>query len=130
MRSLALLLLTAAPAFAEGPLTVEQFSEHVTGRTIWFSENGHLAGGEEYLPNKQVRWVNSAGECMTGYYDQLDDMICFHYDQKPNEPQCWTIFIEPEGLRHVFLNDPNMAVQLEIPDVDDPLLCLGPEVGV
>ena len=56
-------------------------------------------------------------------------MICFVYEDAP-DPQCWSFFKERSGLRAIFENNPNATTLYETRDSDEPMLCLGPDIGV
>ena len=45
-------------------------------------------------------------------------------------PQCWTFFREGSGLRAVFENDPASTALYEARQDEEPMMCLGPDVGV
>jgi hypothetical protein len=56
-------------------------------------------------------------------------MICFVYEDNPT-PQCWSFFKESNGLRAIFENDPTATTLYEAQQNDEPMMCLGPDVGV
>ncbi|EIE50989.1 hypothetical protein AL036_10835 [Salipiger aestuarii] len=123
------LMLAATPLAAAEPLSASEFERYVTGKTLYFGLEGTAYGVEEYLPDRKVRWSFLDGRCKDGYWYEDQRMICFVYDDQPG-PQCWSFFREGAGLRAVFENDPANTVLYEARQDDDPMLCLGPEVGV
>lgn len=125
----ALSSLTALPAAAAEPMTAAEFERYVTGKTLYYGESGRAYGVEEYLPDRQVRWSFLDGRCKDGLWYEEAGQICFVYEDSP-EPQCWSFFREGAGLRAIFENDPESTVLYEAEQDDEPMLCLGPEVGV
>ncbi len=123
MRSLAICLLLAAPAYAKDSMTAAEFEAYVTGRTITFSTPTNPTFGiERYLPGRRVVWSTFDGICQYGVWFESKGNICFRYENDP-EHKCWAIYNEPGGLRGEFTTRPNTTVIYEIPDRDDPLIC-------
>ncbi len=126
---------TAAACFAATclwaaePMTGPEFEAYVTGKTLYFGQNGEAYGVEEYLEDQRVRWSFLDGNCKDGVWYEDQGMICFVYEDNPT-PQCWSFFREANGLRAIFENDPNATTLYEAQQNDEPMLCLGPEVGV
>jgi hypothetical protein len=127
--SVALFGLSTLPGFAAEPMNGPQFESYVTGKTLYFGQNGEAYGVEEYLENRRVRWSFLDGKCKDGVWYEDHGMICFVYEDNPN-PQCWSFFEEGSGLRAIFENDPNATTLYEAQQNDEPMLCLGPEIGV
>ncbi|MCT4607918.1 MAG: hypothetical protein N4A70_01780 [Pelagimonas sp.] len=123
------LLTLALPAIADTPMTAEEFDAFVTGQTLYFGSSGQPYGAEEYLPNRQVRWSFMDGQCKDGYWYEEADLICFLYEDTP-DPQCWSFFKTDTGLRALFENDPANTTLYEVNRSEQPMVCLGPEVGV
>ncbi|MCA0994148.1 hypothetical protein [Alloyangia pacifica] len=128
IRLACLLALLASPLAAAQPMTGAEFEAYVTGKTLYFGRGGTAYGVEEYLPDRQVRWSFLDGQCKDGSWYQEGQMICFVYEDAPM-PQCWSFYREGSGLRAVFENDPGNTVLYEAQQNDEPMLCLGPEVG-
>lgn len=129
LTSVALAASLISPAFAAEPMTGAQFEDYVTGKTLYFGQNGEAYGVEEYLDDRRVRWSFLDGKCKDGVWYEDQGMICFVYEDNPT-PQCWSFFRESNGLRAIFENDPNATTLYEAQQNDEPMLCLGPEVGV
>lgn len=128
--SFALFALVAAPLYAAQPMSAAEFEAYVTGKTLYFGQNGSAYGVEEYLPNRRVRWSFLDGKCKDGeWYGTSDNQICFVYEDNP-DPQCWSFFKNTDGLRAVFENDPAATTLYEAQQDDEPMLCYGPDVGV
>lgn len=129
LASAALISASALSAWAAEPMSGAEFEAYVTGKTLYFGQNGEAYGVEEYLDNRRVRWSFLDGQCKDGVWYEEGDMICFVYEDNP-DPQCWSFFRESTGLRAIFENDPNATTLYEAQQGDEPMLCLGPEVGV
>lgn len=126
MRIALLLLATALPAAAETPLSAEAFDELTRGRTYFYAENGVPYGAEEYHDDHEVVWSFLDGKCIRGTWYQAGEAICFVYKDLPL-PQCWLFFVEG-SLRALFLDGGTDLTELG--QSDQPLDCLGPDVGV
>lgn len=131
-----MLRLAIAVAFALLPLqalaamTAEEFEAYVTGQTLTFAEGGQVYGIEEYLPNRRVRWAFVGGECQYGEWYESAGQICFVYEDRPNDPQCWVFRDEGGRLSAQFQGEDNGRRLYEAARTDEPLVCLGPDVGV
>ena len=124
------LSLTAVSAQAAEPLSASEFEAYVEGKTLYFGTGGTPYGVEKYLGNRRVRWSFLDGNCKDGvWFEEAGGEICFVYENSP-EIHCWSFFKESGGLRAVFENDPSSTTLYEVSDSDDPMNCLGPEVGV
>jgi hypothetical protein len=123
MRSLALCLVLASPAFAQDGMTAAEFEAYVTGRTITFSTvNDPTFGVERYMSGRRVMWSTFDGICRYGVWFESKGDICFRYEHDPQH-KCWTIFEEPDGLRGEYTTVPNSTVIFEETDRNDPLIC-------
>lgn len=123
MRYFVILILTAAPAFAETPMTAEEFDARVTGRTLSFGAPGNPNFGVEmYLPDNRVLWSRGDGNCTQGEWFAQDGDICFRYENDP-EDKCWAIYDEPGGIRAIFTTRPNTTVIFEADEGSTPLIC-------
>ena len=129
LRHLTALLLLATPALADPKMTGPEFEAYATGKTLYFGNFGEAYGGEEYLENRRVRWSFLDGDCKEGYWYEADEQICFVYEDNP-DPQCWSFTRSATGLIARFENNPEYDELYEVEQADEPLLCLGPEVGV
>jgi hypothetical protein len=127
--ALVLSSLVALPALAASPMSGSEFEAYATGKTLYFGQAGQSYGVEEYLPDRRVRWSFLDGKCKDGFWYEEAGQICFIYEDDP-APQCWSFYQENNGLRAVFENDPASTVLYEANQNDEPMLCLGPDVGV
>ena len=121
--------LTAAPVLAETPMSAEAFEAYSTGKTLTFGELGRPYGAEQYLPNRRVRWSFLDGQCKEGQWFEDRGLICFVYDDDPTA-QCWSFFETPNGLEARFENDPEDLTLYVAKESPEPLMCIGPDVGV
>ncbi|MCI2399334.1 hypothetical protein [Aliiroseovarius subalbicans] len=130
MRHLCLaLLLTALPAQAEPGMSGAEFEAYATGKTLIYGFAGAPFGGEEYLENRRVLWSFLDGDCKDGHWYEEAGNICFVYEDTP-EPQCWSFHRRGDGVVAQFENNPEYIELYQVEITDQPLLCLGPEVGV
>jgi hypothetical protein len=131
MLSTCFLAIAIAPGIvaAQTPMSAAEFERYVEGKTLYFGFAGDKYGAERYLDNRRVEWSFLDGQCKEGFWYEQADQICFVYDDTP-EPQCWTFFREPGGLKAIFENDPEATTLYEAQQNDKPMLCYGPEVGV
>ncbi len=131
MRAL-LIFLVFFPTLAlanDRPITAEEFERIVTGKTFSYATGGAPYGAEEYLGNRRVRWTFLDGECTEGSWYESGEYICFVYDNIP-DPQCWTFFMRSGRLSARFSGQSTSTDLFETERQDEPLFCLGPEVGV
>lgn len=130
MKQLALaVLLCAAPLQAQSLMSAEEFDAYTRGKTFYYGSLGAPYGAEEYLDDRRVRWSFLDGKCQEGVWYQEGALICFVYDNHP-EPQCWSFERSADGLIARFENDPDQTELYEVEQSAEPLMCLGPDVGV
>lgn len=122
-------LLFATAVSADTPMTAAEFEDYVLGRTLYFAADGEAYGVEEYLPGRRVRWSFLDGQCKDGLWYESAGLICFVYEDD-GAPQCWSFFRSGTGISARFMNDPEQTELYEVENSDEPMLCLGPDVGV
>lgn len=127
---LILSLCIAAPLSAGTSMTAEEFDNYTRGKTLFYGSEGELYGVERYLDNRRVIWSFLDGQCKDGWWYEEAGQICFIYEDRPGDPQCWTFSRAPGGLQAQFENDPDATELYEAEDVDEEMLCYGPDVGV
>lgn len=127
--TLAAFLALASGAAAETPMTAAEFDDYTLGKTLFFNSGGVSYGVEEYLPNRRVRWSFLDGECKEGEWFAEGSEICFQYEDGIG-PQCWTFFQDTGGLRARFRGDAPGSELYEARQSDEPMVCLGPKIGV
>ena len=125
----ALLVLAPLPLLAQTPLTAAEFEARVTGKTLTYSSGGEAYGVEEYFEGRRVRWSFLDGECQDGRWYVSGEQICFIYEDIP-DPQCWQFYSTGGRLIARFENDPVQTELYETSRSSDPLVCLGPKIGV
>ncbi len=116
-------------AAAQSPMTAEEFEAYTTGKTLYFYSQGEAYGVEEYRENREVTWSFLDGKCKEGTWYPQGDQICFTYEDNP-VPQCWTFYREGGGLRALFEGRETGTELYEAGEADEPMMCLGPDVGV
>lgn len=127
--SVSLALAGAVPVTAQTPMSAAEFEAFVEGRTLFYSDRGADFGAEEYLPGRRVRWTYLDGECTDGRWYEAGELICFVYEDIP-DPQCWTFFMQDDGIAARFENDPDEQPVYSTRSTREPLQCPGPPVGV
>lgn len=86
--------LAAHPAMAEGdlpggpPLDASAFDALTQGMRMDTYDPQTLYGIEEFLPGRRSIWRDSEG-CMRATWAQVGEQICFTYEDRPNDPDCW-----------------------------------------
>lgn len=110
-------------------MSAAEFDAYTKGKTFTYGAAGAPYGAEEYLDGRRVRWSFLDGKCQEGHWYEDAGMICFVYDEKP-EPQCWRFERSGRGITALFQNDPNQTKLYEMQQSTEPLMCLGPEIGV
>lgn len=124
------ILLAAAPAVAQAPMTAEGFEAASAGRTLRFTLDGVPFGAEQYLSGRRVLWRFDDGTCQEGRWWDEGGRICFAY-QDGAGPQCWTFRPRPGGFAAALVEDGvETGFVLELSGSDrTPLDCPGPDVG-
>ena len=128
-RLLLLCLLFATPLAAQSPMSAAEFDAYATGRTFYYGKLGSPYGVEQYFEGRRVRWSFLDGHCKEGHWYEERGLICFVYEDTP-DPQCWSFLKGSSGLIARFENDPARTELYEVENSDEPMMCLGPEVGV
>lgn len=123
-------LISPTLATAQDMLDADSFDALTQGKTFYYSSGGQPYGAEEYLENRRVRWSFLDGQCVEGHWWQEGDQICFVYDERPDEPQCWTFWMEGGGLAAQFAGESGGRLLYEMEQSSKPMLCLGPKIGV
>ena len=125
-----LYFLVAGPAaMAADLMSAGEFDKYTKGKTFYYGSEGEPYGAEEYLTDRRVRWTFLDGNCQEGVWYEDGGLICFVYENQP-DPQCWSFERSAAGLIAQFENDPLQTELYEVQQSKEPLLCLGPDVGV
>jgi hypothetical protein len=128
MRIGATLVLLAAPAFAEPPLTAEEFDTLTKGRAMNWIEFGTVYGIEEYLPDRQVRWSALGDDCKLGHWYADGPAICFQYEDDL-EPDCWIITRTATGMEASYTTNPAETEPVIVEETAEAPACFGPRIG-
>ena len=131
MLMIPLLIVLLQPTWltAAEPMSGDEFDRYTQGRTLYYGFEGSVYGVERYMSGRRVLWSFLDGRCQEGRWYEDAGQICFVYEGH-DEPQCWSFFQEPKGLRAQFENDPRATELFEVLDLDEEMLCMGPDVGV
>lgn len=122
---------TGQTPMSEAPMTGAEFDTYTLGKTLTYLQDGQAYGTEEYRPDQQVRWAFDGGECQQGnWWEPEAGMICFRYEHAPDDAQCWHFYRSGTGLRAEFVEDQPATELYSTRRSRQPLVCLGPEVGV
>lgn len=120
--------LATAPAFAEDPVTAEEFDALTLGRSMAWSESGTVYGLEQYLPGRRVRWAAVGEDCTLGHWYAEGPAICFKYETD-SEPDCWIITRSATGFDALYITSPPGTTPVAVAETRDPPACPGPEFG-
>lgn len=121
--------LSLAHSVAADPMSAAEFDAYTKGKTLFYGRGGEAYGAETYLENRRVRWSFLDGECQEGVWYEEEGDICFVYENR-TDPQCWSFEEGPSGLIASFESDPSAVDLYEAQDSEEPMICLGPKVGV
>ncbi|MBO9412887.1 MULTISPECIES: hypothetical protein [unclassified Ruegeria] len=124
-----LLALSAQAVVAQTALSGSEFDDYTRGKTLFYGFQGEVYGVERYLPNRRVIWSFLDGDCKEGVWYEQEDQICFLYEDRL-DPQCWRFTRSGAGLIAQFEGNPDQTELYEAEDIDEEMICLGPEVGV
>ncbi len=125
-----LLLALPLPASAGQMLDGPGFDAATQGRTFVFSLGGEAYGAEQYLPGRRVNWSFLDGRCLAGQWWEEAGEICFAYEDRPGESQCWEFWGSGEELRaRIAPPQADSQVYSAVPS-EEPLYCMGPDAGV
>jgi hypothetical protein len=128
MRTVALLLLLAAPATAQDLMMVEEFEAWSTGQTLDYFIDGVYWGSEQHLAGRRTRDADAGGDCLKGLWFPKGEAICFVYQAVEGE-HCWHFWRDGSGVWAEFADNPSApAAQVRLSDA--PVACQGPKVGV
>ena len=119
-----------APSLNAPSLTAQQFEDYTTGKVLTYGIAGAAYGIEQYLPGRKVVWAFVGAECRTGTWYEADQLICFVYDDRPDDPQCWSFYLGRGGLQAHFAGDPAGQGLTEVEQSSGPMPCAGPDLGV
>lgn len=128
LRTLSILFVLMPISSFAAPMGAAEFESYTEGKTLYFIESGEKYGAERYLPDRKVEWSFLDGRCKTGEWYPQGDAICFVYEDRP-DPQCWHFENTGRGLRASFLGEDSSTELYEARQSDEPMYCMGPDVG-
>lgn len=123
-------VFVATPLWAADPMGADAFETDTSGWTIIYQREGEPQGIEEYRPDRKVIWRFADGPCRYGEWFEAGGLICFVYEYRPDDVQCWSFEKGQGGLVARFENSETQPPLMEIGRSRAPLMCEGPEVGV
>jgi len=121
-------LAATAAALQAAPMSAAEFEAYTQGKTLYFREGGQAYGAERYLPGRRVEWSFLDGRCKMGEWYPQGDAICFTYEDNP-DPQCWVFEQQGGRLKADFLGEGSGTILYEAEQSDEPMYCMGPDVG-
>lgn len=131
---------TFAAAADPAPMSPDDFSSYVTGKTLFYEIGGTAYGAEHYMIGHRVVWAYLGQPCRRGHwFPASDGRICFLYEDNADAPDCWHFYREPAGLRAQFLGSEigkegatqQSSLQVvEVRSSPKPLRCPGSAAGV
>ncbi|MEM1360401.1 MAG: hypothetical protein AAGF94_01630 [Pseudomonadota bacterium] len=124
-----LCLLCVPAAAADRPISAEEFDRYTRGKTLFYGVDGVDYGVEEYLNDRRVRWAFLGDECVEGYWYAEGSNICFAYEAREGV-QCWQFFLSNGRLTAQSMNEGSDTTVYEINKSSEPMICLGPQIGV
>lgn len=132
MRWLIVILMcwAATSPQAADTLSADAFDTYTRGKTLFYGQGGRAYGVERYLDDRRVIWSFLDGNCKNGFWYEEAGKICFLYEDRPQDPQCWTFQRSPDGLIARFENESRQTELYEAQDLEEEMICYGPDVGV
>ncbi|MCF3581158.1 hypothetical protein L2E76_11580 [Planktothrix agardhii 1811] len=129
----ALVLILAAPASAETPLSAEAFAAHVGSDTITYAYSTGTRGTADYGPDGTLLWAFEGEPCFDGIWFARNEEICFAYPDG-RLSACWHFFLDGQRLRgtatELGSGSTDPVTIHETGRTDQALACPGPQVGV
>lgn len=103
LRGLTIAALVASmglPATAQQQITAQAFLDKAVGKTLTFSNRstGTVVGTEQFLRRDLSVWVGRFGRCTYGKIVIDGPLMCFIYEDDPNEDNCWMPFMKDDRL--------------------------------
>ena len=128
---LACLMLAAAPALAEEPVSPAEFRDYAEGWTLAFEHEGEPFGQEHFDEDGATVWRYPDGSCMDGVWRAHGAQLCFYYGLG-DEVLCWRALRDEAGLFVRLLGDgPDAGMELRVSGRSrDRPLCGEPGRGI
>lgn len=113
-------------ALAETPLSGAEFDARTIGRTLTYAGDGLVWGREEYLKDRRVIWAFEGEPCKYGRWQEPQPgLICFSYDDAPQEQECWRFYDRAGGLVARSELSPEEASLAVVEDSETGMICGG-----
>lgn len=98
------------------------------GWTLHYGLGEALFGSEQYFPGGSVQWRDASGLCLHGRWEADDGLICFIYEDDPDDRRCWAVALD-EGRVTAWLPGGAERPLVEAFREKAPLDCPGPGLG-
>lgn len=119
--------LAALPAFADSPMTEQEFDAWSSGQTLDYTIDGTEWGSERHFANRRTQDTDPEGACVEGLWFAQGEAICFAYDGNPG-PHCW-YFFRRDGMVLAQRVGETDGPRIEVTLSPTPLVCPGPDIG-
>jgi hypothetical protein len=121
------LMLAAGQGHADGhlpggpPLDAEAFDRLTLGKRMDTYDPQSLYGVEEFLPGRRTIWRDAEG-CMRATWQQVGEQICFTYEDRPGDPDCWIYALHEDELWGWFQGQPD-GFSVRLVPGNSPMTC-------
>lgn len=127
------MLTTAAPAGAGEMVPLADagsFAAATEGWTIHYGLMGLHFGSEQYFPGGTVLWRAAGAEtCLHGTWEVENGLICFTYEDDPEDRKCWGVGLSDGRLSAWLPQSDDGAALVEASRDRAPLDCPAPGLG-
>jgi len=107
MRSLILYLALTGAVLADEPMNAASFQAYTQGKIFEFAYDDEPPyGTEQYLPDRQVIWIDFEGACWRGKWFEQDGHICFRY-RNMTGLTCSMFYVDGDAM--IVVPDDSMA---------------------
>jgi hypothetical protein len=129
-------LILSTPALAQDPaqdqtppsdlpagpaLTARSFDALTLGKRFDTFDPNDLYGVEEFLPGQRSLWRDARG-CKSATWYQAGDMICFRYEDDPENPDCW-VYKTIDGVLWGWLDGQANGPTVRLIEGTTPMTC-------
>lgn len=114
MRNLVVYLMLTGAALADEPMNTAAFQAYTEGKIFEFAYGDEPPyGTEQYLPDRQVIWIDFEGACWRGKWFEQNGNICFRY--RNLEGMTCSMFYPDDGAMIVVPDDTIDRVHRAVP---------------
>ena len=116
---------TAGSVAAQQQITPEAFLARANGQTLTFTDyhSSQIVGVEQFLSTKLSVWAETDGRCSYGNIEQRGPLVCFIYEDFPNDENCWTPFEKNGDL--LVISSATYEIQQVTKISNEPVICEG-----